>query len=75
MLHKDFQDYLMERCFVDNPQVLDDDQPDFFDDWLCDLDTDDWIKYGNEYARLMVADALEQDIHITKKSIHTKGEQ
>ena len=52
MKYPGFEDYLMEKCFEENRAVLDDDQPDFFDEWLCNLDVDDWIKYGNDFSKL-----------------------
>lgn len=53
MKHKDFEDFLTQK-FADEVRYtendpLDDDWPDAFNDWLCDLGPDDWIKYGDEY--------------------------
>ena len=50
---KDFEDYLM-TVFAegDGSCVLDDDFPDAYDFWLCDLDPDDFIRYGNIYGRI-----------------------
>ncbi len=49
---KTFNDYLEEICFEENPTILDDDMPDFFDGWLCELDTEQLIslaqKWGDE---------------------------
>lgn len=59
MKYKNFEDYLMQ-CFADKirfteDDVLDDDFPDAFDAWLCDLDIEEWIKYGDNYKK----DAIE----------------
>lgn len=32
------------------PQILDDDLPDHFDDWVGTLDAEDLIRYADEYA-------------------------
>ncbi len=48
--YSDFEDYLMEKCFNENTHILDDEQPDYFNEWLCNLEPDDFIKYGNSYA-------------------------
>ena len=48
---KDFEDYLMEVCFKQNSAVLDDDRPDFFDDWICNLEPHEWLEYGEKYKR------------------------
>ena len=45
-----FESHLEFICFEENPQILDDDRPDFFDNWLTELEVEEWLKYGNEYA-------------------------
>lgn len=50
--YKDFEDFLQEKFIESNPSVLDDDIPDAFSDWLQDLDPDDFIIYGNQYAKV-----------------------
>jgi len=47
---KTFEKYLEQVCFEANPQVLDDDMPDFFDDWLGSQDGEDYIRLADEYA-------------------------
>lgn len=53
MIFNTFEDYL-SQVFVmgDGSHCLDDDFPEAFDEWLCDLEPDDWIKYGNQYAKI-----------------------
>ncbi len=46
-----FENYLKEYFTELNPQVLDDDLPDAFDNWLGGRDVDDIIKYGELYGR------------------------
>jgi len=43
-----FEEYLEKICFEDNPSVLDDDMPDFFNSWLANLDGEEYLKYGND---------------------------
>lgn len=46
----DFEDFLRER-HMEGYTGLDDDSPDHFDDWICDFYYEDWILYGNLFAR------------------------
>lgn len=48
MNNQPFEDFLKDKHFEINPQLLDDDLPDAFDNWLGMLDGEDYIKYGNE---------------------------
>jgi len=43
-----FEEYLQE-IHAEQYQGLDDEMPENFTDWLCDLDVDDWIKYGDKF--------------------------
>ena len=52
-MNLNFENYLMEQFAKEEPTVLDDDFPDAFDDWLCQLDVDDWLKYGDKYKELI----------------------
>lgn len=52
--HPDFEKYLMdiwyeEIAFTEN-DCLDNDIPEFFSRWLCELQPDDLIKYANSYV-------------------------
>jgi len=46
-----FEKFLEEVCFNVNPSVLDDDMPDFFNNWLGNLDGEDYIKWGDLYGQ------------------------
>lgn len=48
---QDFEKFLEEKCFEENPQVLDDDMSDFFDNWIAQLDAEEFIKYGNQFKK------------------------
>lgn len=49
----DFEDYLM-TIFAegDGSCVLDDDFPEAYDEWLGELECDDFIRYGNIYGNI-----------------------
>ncbi len=46
---KTFEKFLENECWKNNPQVLDDDMPDFFDNWLVALTGEQWLFYGQMY--------------------------
>ena len=50
MRHPTFTDYLQDICFKDNPQVLDDDMPDFFDNWVAEQDPAQMVEWGDKYG-------------------------
>jgi hypothetical protein len=43
--------YLEEQCFKENPAVLDDDMPDFFENWILGLEAIELRKYIYAYDR------------------------
>ena len=59
-----FEDYLETVCFEANPSVLDDDMPDFFDNWLGSQDVEDMIRHCNNFlvTKLQQAKAEERAI-------------
>ena len=59
-MYKDFEDYLMQRCQKENPDVLDDSFPDVFDDWLSNLEPDDWMKFADTYAQIKWGEGCEK---------------
>lgn len=48
---KSFEDYLRDEC-CDYEGALDDDYEDYFDNWLSNLDGDEYILYADRYAKL-----------------------
>ncbi len=63
-----FEEYLEEQCFTgENNMVLDDDMPDFLDNWIGNLDVQEVIDYAEEYGKKMylagkeVEDLLKTD--------------
>lgn len=42
-----FEDYLEYVCFEENPTILDDDMPDFFDNWVSNLDVSEVMIYAD----------------------------
>lgn len=62
-----FEKYLEDKCFEDNPTVLDDDMPDYFNDWIGEQDAIRITAYAGMYAheqgqRLAEAYLKEQGI-------------
>lgn len=45
-----FENYLEKVCFKIYPSVLDDEMPDFLNDWLSHLDGEDYMRYGQLYG-------------------------
>jgi|TARA_Y100000310_G_scaffold340218_1_gene435251 hypothetical protein len=46
-----FEEFLQGKFMELEPEVLDDDLPDAFDEWLGNIPNDKFIKYGDEFAR------------------------
>ena len=51
MSYKDFNDYLNQKFFEDEPMTLDDDWIDRFNDWLACVDIEDMIVWADDYAK------------------------
>jgi len=66
MKERTFEDFLQDICFQlnDDQGVLDDDMPDFFDNWLSNLEGEDYIEYADLYGRERYL--VGQDIIINK---------
>jgi hypothetical protein len=54
----DFEQYLQFEFSDENPEILDDNQPDAFNDWIAELEPDDWFRLGNKFARKIMRDNL-----------------
>lgn len=51
--HKDFEDFILDYWGKnDGMMFLDDDQPDAFDAWLCNLEPDEWLELGTKYGEV-----------------------
>jgi len=59
-IYKNFEEYLQEMHMKEEPCVLDDDLPDAFSEWLCELDPDDMMVHADTYASIRVTQALEK---------------
>lgn len=53
-----FEEWLNNKCFEENPTVLDDDMPDFFDNWVSNLYSEDWFKHGEDFCSFQLEMAL-----------------
>jgi len=59
-IYKNFEEYLQEMHMKEEPCVLDDDLPDAFSEWLCELDPDDMMIYADTYAAIKATQAIER---------------
>lgn len=44
------------------PQILDDDLPDTFDTWLAELDSEEYLKWGEIYGQLQFKDGQIEEL-------------
>jgi len=51
MKNQTFEQFLMDLCFDINPTILDDDMPDYFENWLTEIEAEDYLKWGELYGR------------------------
>ena len=54
-----FEQYLRDIHMSENPELLDDDLPDDFDNWLGTLEQDIMIQYADDYAKEVHNNALK----------------
>ena len=71
---KTFKDFLISKFAEENPQVLDDDMPDAFDEWLyyeheSYISRENIVKYADEYANQQTQEIVKE---IEKIEPHTK---
>jgi len=45
-----FDQFLQSKCLEENPHILDDMLPDFFSNWILEVDVQELIDYGQEYG-------------------------
>ena len=50
--YRDFEDFLQNKHAWANPEVLDDDVPDHYDDWLSRLGVETLIELADEFAKI-----------------------
>ena len=63
---KSFEKYLEDRCFELHPEILDDDMPDFFDNWLGDQDIESLLVYSEGWGRHIKNTILQEVTNLTK---------
>ena len=54
MKQETFEEYLQARFFIEEPQVLDDDFPDAFNEWLGRADVDEIIDYAELWGKQLI---------------------
>ena len=63
---KSFEQYLEDQCFELHPEILDDDMPDFFGNWLVDQDIESLLIYSEGWGRHIKNTILQEVTKITK---------
>lgn len=61
-----FEQYLERFCFDLNPMVLDDDMPDFFDNWISNVDADQLIRLGQLYGEQQYIEGMRNMLNQVK---------
>ena len=61
-----FETFLMEQ-HAKQYMGTDDNMPDDFNKWLCNLEVDEWLAYGDKF-NLAVAEALPKIVEVLKKA-------
>ena len=56
----DFEDYLQDQFFDEEPQTLDDEFPDKFNDWLGGKDVNEILEYVENWTKEKIIKALQQ---------------
>lgn len=56
MAKENFEAFLEEEFMKLEPQILDDDLPDAFDNWISNLDAQEFLDYGDEYGKKLLLD-------------------
>lgn len=59
-----FNHFLQEKHMEEYPQLLDDDLPDAFEEWIEQLSTDELIKYADEYGEQKETEYFKKDFYI-----------
>ena len=54
MKNQTFEEYLEEQHFKENPQILDDDLTDSFNDWKDNADVDKIIEYAEKWGKILL---------------------
>ena len=62
---KNFEEYLEDVCFEMYPEILDDNMPDFFDDWLGKQDTEILLMYSEGWGRHIKLHILREVTKLT----------
>jgi len=57
---KNFGDYLQDQFFKEEPQTLDDQFPDAFNDWIEQLDGQEYIDYADKFFKEELKRTLDE---------------
>ena len=59
-MNETFEQFLERLCFDINTTVLDDDMPDFFDNWLSNANVDDMMRWGHLYGQQQYVEGMSE---------------
>ncbi len=63
MKKETFEQFLERLCFDINTTVLDDDMPDFFDNWLANAEVEDMMRWGQMYGESQYVEGMGQIVN------------
>ena len=63
MKKETFEQFLERLCFDINTTVLDDDMPDFFDNWLANVEMEDMMRWGQMYGESQYVEGMGQIVN------------
>ena len=70
-----FENFLQEWFSSQNPQILDDDLSDKFNDWLAVLEPESYLLLGQQYGKEIVEKLIEDVSEVTgfpENSLHVR---
>ena len=53
-----FESFLQSYHCDTHPEILDDELPDAYNDWLGDLSVDEWIELGEKWGKEMKKEVI-----------------
>lgn len=68
-----FENFLMEQ-HAKQYMGTDDNMPDDFNKWLCNLEVDEWLAYGDKF-NLAVAEALPEIVSLLQDVLNLMNEE
>ena len=74
MIYKDFDDFLMS-VFTEETNLLDDDIPDGFEDWIVEQDKEEIMRLANIYGMERNREGFVEAVKIWEKIVSNLREE